>query len=114
MLVQTTGLAVRFMFTGEGKIVAGFFKTTLSSSRFPLLALLFTYAIELIWVPFEVFRTDGQSEFWGYWFVLDPPELSDRSVAIAHLDYIALEMMLTTIAIFVWYFLTSPRSAGTH
>jgi hypothetical protein len=114
MLARTAGLAARFIITGEWKIMTGFFTTTLSSSRFPLLALLFTYAIELLWVPFEVFRANGQSEFWGYWFVLDPPELSDRSVIIARLDYIALEMMLTTVAIFVWYFLASPRSTGTH
>jgi hypothetical protein len=76
--------------------------------------MLLAYVVELLWVPFEVFGADGQSRFWGYWFVLDPPEFADRSVVIARMDYIALEMMLTTIAVFAWYFLTSPGSAERH
>lgn len=86
------------------------FKSAVFNVRFPLFAMLVAYTVELLVIPFQVFWANGESEFWGYGLVLSPPDLGGRGVAFARLDFIALEMMLTTIAVFVWYFITSSRN----
>ena len=88
------------------RIVIGL-KPVLLHSRFPLFTLLIAYAAELLWVPFQVFPFGGEPEFWGYGFVLAPPEFEDRRVVIARLDFIALEMMFTTVATYVWFYFTA-------
>jgi hypothetical protein len=85
-------------------------RSTVSDAHFPLFATLIAYAMELLFIPYQVFWTTGKSEFWGYGLVLNPPELASVGVLVARVDYIALEMMLTTIIVFVWYFITSRKS----
>ena len=73
------------------------------------LPVLVVYAIELFIVPFQVFWATGRSEFLGYGLILNPPELVNQGVVVARLDYIALEMMLTTLIIFIWYFISTRQ-----
>ena len=106
-LIVTTFLAV-LGFAGSR------LRSTISSPRFPLFAILIAYTIELLIIPFQVFWATGESEFWGYGLILNPPELARRGVVIARLDYIALEMMLTTVIVFLWYIITSRASTAPH
>ena len=89
-------------------------RSTVSNARFPLFAMLIAYAIELLIIPFQVFWATGESQFWGYALVLSPPDLASKGVVVARLDYIALEMMLTTTIVFVWYFITAGRSRAAR
>ena len=84
-------------------------RSSVSDARFPLLPVLVVYAIELFIVPFQVFWATGRSEFWGYGLILNPPELVNQGVVVARLDYIALEMMLTTLIIFIWYLISTRQ-----
>ena len=82
-------------------------RSTVTHARFPVFPVLVVYAIELFIVPFQVFWANGESEFWGYGLVLNPPALVNEGVVVARLDYIALEMMLTTLVLFAWYFIST-------
>ena len=64
-----------------------------------------SFVAELLWVPFDVHLPNELTRELGYAFIFSPPEVRGPGEAVVRWEQVAVEMLVTTFVVAMWYLL---------
>jgi hypothetical protein len=70
-----------------------------------IVIMVATFVAELLWVPFDVHLPNELTRGLGYAFIFSPPEVRGPGEAVVRWGQVAVEMLVTTFVVAMWYLL---------
>jgi hypothetical protein len=70
-----------------------------------IVIMVAAFVAELLWVPFDVHLPNELTRGLGYAFIFSPPEVRGPGEAVVRWEQVAVEMLVTTFVVAMWYLL---------
>lgn len=70
-----------------------------------IVIMVAAFVAELLWVPFDVHLPNKLTRGLGYAFIFSSPEVRGPGEAVVRWEQVAVEMLVTTFVVAMWYLL---------